>query len=275
MRLLYRETYYVCGDYIASHIYPVFRQQTSRGRKAKPTSETQQKLNEMKAKDHLTRKANATFTHGYDIKLDLTFKVNPVNYEDAYSRLNNFFRRVKRYRKKKGLSELQYIAVIEKGALKGRFHCHLIFSGGLSHEELLDLWGHGYISSSPLQFDENGLERLVDYMLKQGRNMPGKKKYLCSNNLIDPNKRQRDGMLSNYKIRELSRDTENRAEYEKLHPNYCLSEAKVYQNDSTGGVYLYMKYYAKEAAFCIRKKRNSRLSSSGRGMPKGNTKSSP
>lgn len=274
MRLLYRETYYTCGEYIVSHIYRVFRQQTSRGRKAKPTSETQQKLNEMKSREHLTRKANATFAHGYDIKLDLTFKVNPVSYEDAYSRLNNFFRRVKRCRKRKGLPALQYIAVIEKGSLKGRFHCHLILNGGLSHEELLDLWGHGYIQASPLKFDENGLERLVDYMLKQGRDMPGKKKYLCSNNLIDPHKRQRDGVLSNYKVRELSRDIENRAEFEKLHPGYCLSEAKAYQNDITGEVYLHVKYYAKEAAFCTKKKKSSRLSSSGRSMQKGSTKSS-
>lgn len=273
MRLLYRETYYVCGDYLISHIYPVFKMQTSRGKKAKPTSETQQKLNEMKAKDHILRKANASFVHGYDIKLDLTFKRNPVDYDEAWNTLRNFLRRVKRFRAKKGLPDLKYIAVIETGSLKGRYHAHLIISGGLTNEELEKLWGYGYISASPLRFDENGLAGIVNYMMKQGRSMPGRKKYLCSNNLIDPNKRQRDGFLSNYKVKELG-DPENRADFEKLHPGYCLSESKTLFNDSTGGLYLYTTYYNKEAAFCKKKTSNRLLYSDGRSSPKGSSLSS-
>lgn len=268
MRLVNRETYYVCGDYILAHIYPVTKMQTSRGRRVKPTTEIQQKLNEMKAREHLLRKVNASFTHGYDIKLDLTCRINPVDYEDALSRLRNFLRRVKRFRKRKGLPELRYAAVIEEGTLKGRYHYHLIFSGGLTNEDLEELWGYGYIKASTLRFDEWGLEALVNYMMKQGRNMPGKKKYLCSNNLIDPRKRERDGYISNLKVREFAEGIENLSMFDKLHPGYHCSDARVVYNDSTGGYYLHVKYFHEEAAFCRKKNSNSKRFSNGRSSPK-------
>lgn len=48
---------------------------------------------------------------------------------------------------------------------------------------------------------------------------------------------------------ELARDTEASREFEKLYEGYFFSEAKVVYNDTNGGVYIYARYYKKEAEF--------------------------
>ena len=53
MRRLYRERRYVCGDYLEVDIFPVFKKQAGRGMRAKPTSETQARLNEHNAEQQL------------------------------------------------------------------------------------------------------------------------------------------------------------------------------------------------------------------------------
>ena len=193
-----RETRYECGDYLDVDIYPVHAKTLNRRKKAKPTSETQQKLNDMRAEKKLVRIANANFTTG-DIKGTLTFddKHYPGSDEEAARRLSAFFRRVKRYRASKGLDELKYIVVTEKGARKGRIHFHLIMNGGIDQQEIYDLWDRqGTTEVAALIFDENGIQTLVDYMLKQAREFEGKKKYSRSRNLIVPEPKRRDNRFS-------------------------------------------------------------------------------
>ena len=72
MRCWYRETRFECGDYLDVALYPVYTKSVVRAKKAKPTSETQQKLNDTLAENKLIRIANANFTED-DIKLDLTY----------------------------------------------------------------------------------------------------------------------------------------------------------------------------------------------------------
>ena len=42
----YRETKYYCGDFLDVDVFPVFKKQGQRGKRHKPTSEVQTKLNE-------------------------------------------------------------------------------------------------------------------------------------------------------------------------------------------------------------------------------------
>ena len=277
MRCWYRETRFECGDYMDVALYPVYTTAQTRKKKAKPTSETQQKLNDTYAENRLIRIANANFTEG-DIKLDLTYieDYHPDSDEEAARQLSMFLRRVKRYRESNGLEPLKYIAVTEKGKRKGRFHHHLIMNGGIDQTELQHIWGRGYIKTAGLVFDENGLATLVGYMLKQAREFMGKKKYSRSRNLIVPQAKTRDNRFSQKQIRELGRDTDNRAEYEKLYEGYHLSQAKVVHSDINGGIYIYARYYRQEAAWCNRRKKSSRRrSSDGQAMPKRSMKSSP
>lgn len=278
MRSFYRETRYECGDYMEVNIYPVYSKAPCRRKKAKPTSETQQKLNDINAENKLVRIANANFKTG-DLKVELTYSPShlPADDEEADKELKNFLRRVKRYRQKRGMSELKWIAVTEKGKRSGRYHHHLIMSGDINLFDLVQLWGRGIVGTDILIFDENGIASLAKYMMKQAREFMGKKRYSRSRNLIDPPAKQRDNRFSKRMIQELAKDTENRAEYEKLYEGYLFSCANVVYNEANGGVYIHARYYKKEAAWCTNrrvKKTNSVVSSSGLSSQRPNMKSS-
>lgn len=254
MRRHYREKIYECGDYMESHIYPVYRKAMVRGKKAKPTKECQKKLNQIRKENNCIRIANANFTP-QDVRLDLTYdpKHYPENDEQAKNELTNFLNRVKRYRKKKGLPDLKYIAVTEKGKKSGRYHHHLIMNGRLSSQEIVGLWGRGYVRTDALQFNEDGIADLVRYILKKPA--ISKKGWNSSKNLIHPQPKERDGRLSARKIKELANDTQNNREYEKYYDGYFFSGADVVFNDVNGGIYIYARFYKKEAAFCSTAKR--------------------
>lgn len=97
-----------CGDYLEIDIFPVFEKQRGRSRKRKPTSEVQKRLNQHNAERKLTRLLNTNFTKR-DIRFDLTYDKDhlPDSPEDAQRQMQNFIRRVKRYRQKHDLPELE------------------------------------------------------------------------------------------------------------------------------------------------------------------------
>lgn len=232
-----------------SHIYPVYRKAGVRKKKANPTKECQKKLNRIHRENNCIRIAHANFTSD-DMRVDLTYDKNhlPNSDKQAANELTNFLRRLRRFRRKKNLPDLKYIAVTEKGKKACRYHHHLIISGGLSPQEIVSLWGRGYVRTDALQFNEDGISDLVRYMLKKPE--ASKKSWNSSKNLIHPQPKERDGRLSARKIRELARDTQNNREYEKHYDGYRLTKANVVFNDINGGVYIYARFYKKEAAFC-------------------------
>lgn len=132
MRCLYREKKYQCGDYLEIDIFPVFEKQRGRSRKRKPTSEVQKRLNQHNAERKLIRLLNTNFTKR-DIRFDLTYDKDhlPDSPKDAQRQMQNFIRRVKRYRQKHDLPELKYVAVTEVGEKSGRIHHHIVMSGGI------------------------------------------------------------------------------------------------------------------------------------------------
>lgn len=99
MRCLYREKNTIAVN-ISRDIFPVFEYQRGRSRKRKPTTEMQKKLNQRNAERKLIRLLNTNFTK-HDIRFDLTYSPEnePPTPEDAQRQLQNFLRRVKRYRK--------------------------------------------------------------------------------------------------------------------------------------------------------------------------------
>lgn len=275
MRCHYRETKYLCGDYMEVLIYPVYISSTAklRGRRAKPTSEARQKINDKKSENKMIRLANRNFTN-HDLKIELTYSPqhNPETDEEAARQLTCYLRRVKRFRKRNNLPELKYIATTERGALKGRYHHHLIMNGGIELFDLVKLWGLGIVGTDLLMFDENGIASLAKYMMKQARELPGKKKYTRSKNLIDPEIRQSDHRFSQRQVKELAKDPEDHAPYEKLYEGYYVSgNAETFYNDETGGVYLHIRLYSKEAEWCRQGTRgmNRARSSNGRRSQKG------
>lgn len=156
MRTLYREKRWFCGDYLEVDIYPVFKMQAGRSRRAKPTAERK-----------LVRLLNTNFTsNDYDVILTYADGNLPENYAQAKKDIQNFLRRAKRLYKATG-AELKYVAVTEDG-INGTRYCHrVIMSGEVDRCELESLWGYGYVNSRRLQFNEYGFEGLVRYIAMQ------------------------------------------------------------------------------------------------------------
>lgn len=53
MKTVYREKRYYCGEYLDVYIYPTYRQGRSRGKRSKPTSAAQAKLNQRHREEKL------------------------------------------------------------------------------------------------------------------------------------------------------------------------------------------------------------------------------
>ena len=238
----YREKKYICGEYLDVYIYPVYRSPGKRKKKAKPTTDAQAKLNARHASEKLTRLLHANFTPE-DIELGLDYGENPPDDETAKKDIQNYLRRLKRLRKKLGLSELKYIAVTEKSS-RGRYHHHVTINGGVERDELEKLWGLGRANAKRLQFDKNGLAGLAKYIIKSP---VFAKRWNASRNLIDPPPKTNDYRIkSRRRAAELARDTEDFTPWNKLYPEYHVSEIIPFHNEENGGVYLFARLYRKD-----------------------------
>lgn len=104
MRCYNRENMIFHGNYLDVNIYPVFASSGRKGtrrKKAKPTSEVQQLLNEKNAKKKIVYLLNENFTES-DYALHLSYdKFHlPSSFEDAEREEENFIRRLRRALKK-------------------------------------------------------------------------------------------------------------------------------------------------------------------------------
>lgn len=158
--------------------------------------------------------------------------------------MQNFLRRLKRFRKRENLSELKYVAVTEK-SLNGRYHHHLVINGGVSIKNLAELWGRGYTQARPLQFNEYGLVGMAKYLVKS----PLGKRWSSSKNLKRPTVVQRDGRFSAKKLKEIYNDDKIKdinnlfSELFEKTFNYEFVESKPFFNDRNGGYYLCVKMF--------------------------------
>jgi hypothetical protein len=243
MQRTYRQRKYYCGEYLEVEIFPVYTKAKGRGKRKKPTSDTQQRLNRRHAEGKLRRLLHTNFTPS-DLFLTLTFDDAhmPASVEDAQREIQNFLRRLKRRYAKLG-TELKYIYILEKGQEHDRLHVHMVVSGGMDEEELAQLWGMGHVSADCLQFDENGLAKLARYFAKGDTENGGKpitwKRWVGSRNLEKPQVEERDGRLSHRKMAGLCQDG---GDTDYLETEYCGYEIAPYtvktSEDIYGGYYL-------------------------------------
>lgn len=156
-----------------------------RGMNENLTTEEQKKRNLQQARKKLTRLINANFG-GKDYFLLVTHD-NLATVEEAKKEIRNFFRRLARWRKKEGLSELKYISVVET---QGRIHHHIVMNGleGKSMKEaqeiLQSIWGKGLVLIKRLQKNQPE-NRLANYITKENVDK-GKKRWTTSRNLQKP-----------------------------------------------------------------------------------------
>ena len=228
------------GKRLEVDVYPVFGYQDrmrARAAKQQITPETMRRVNLSNAKRKIVQLADANFTEE-DIHLTLTYE-NPPIYSRCQRDVVNFLAAVKRRRAKKGLPELKYIYVIEddEDGIKKRIHVHILMSGGMSREELEELWAKGYANADRLQPDERGLEAVARYLVKSQRN---RRKWCSSKNLKKPDVRVSDCKLSNAKVKRIARNLPNEAKdiMRRAYPGYEFVECKVKFSDQVDGCYI-------------------------------------
>lgn len=177
----YRRTI-VSGDVIEIEEFTCFASEAktySRGMNRNATDEEKAERNFRDSIKKLSRLINCNFREG-DLFVTLTH-AERVTEAGAEKELTNFLRRLKRYRKKQGLSELKYIARTENE--KKREHHHLIINA-MGSDAIYDLWKLGRVMVSRLEpgGDYTGL---AVYVMKEGAE-PQKRRWRASKNLERP-----------------------------------------------------------------------------------------
>lgn len=244
----------VCGDYIDADIYPVFQPAGKRRKKCKPTSEIQKKLNQRNAAKHLVHMVRSNFG-SEDMAEHLTYRPGeePGTMEEARRDLYNYIRRLKRIYKKRGI-ELKYISCTERGKKSGRYHHHLIVTGGVDRDTLEKAWGKGYANSKRLQFEEDGMAALAHYMVKDETSF---RRWNGSRNLCQPEPIVKDNEYTMGDVDEMREAIESRSAhqyFEARFPGYELIEADCTQNGVNRGWYI---------SFEMRKRKENRSRRSG------------
>lgn len=255
----YRLKEFRCGNYLDAYIYPVYPTSRLPGqcrrRKRRPTRAVQKKLNRHRAEERMTRLIHANFSDA-DLAVTLDYAVNPLCKEDALHDLKKFLRRV-RYRYRKLGVELKYIWALEISK-KGRYHFHLILSGGMDRDELEQLWGHGWANTKRLQFDEHGLSALAKYITKSHRHedevRTTYRSYNHSKNLIDPPPK-----ISDTKVRSRRRAAalaeEDTNAWLELFPEYVLTDIRPFCSDEYGSVFIFARLRREEPGEKKRRKK--------------------
>ena len=250
-RMGYRTRTTVAGPRLEVEIYPMFgREAAGRARAAKKneTPEKMQKLNRERAIRHLIQLADANLTD-QDIHLTLTYR-NASTERRAWADVKNFLRTVKRRREQYGMSPLKYFYTIEgnENGNKERLHAHVLMSGGISREELEEIWANGWANADRLQPDERGMEAIIRYITKE----QDKRKWHRSRNMAQPKQRTSDSKISNAKVKRIAMSFQAEAKeiMEKLYPKYGYVDTDVRFSDSVDGAYIRVLMRRKRGGGC-------------------------
>jgi hypothetical protein len=251
-----------------------------RQRKASESRPAQKRLNERYAVRYLHQLVKANFFRD-DFHVTLTYADGriPKSEEEANRLVSNFFGKVKRAREKLGLPPLKFIKANENFNGSGRPHHHIIMNGGLNRDDIERMWSIGkgrnaekigLVTADLLQFDKEGIENLVRYIVKQtlkdieaesgatdgqlnlseveygitaeellgdGR-AKGRKRWSQSRNLTLPHERTREKAISNKEYNRLASLPEDcddiRRFWEERNPGYELDTFKREYNGITG-----------------------------------------
>ncbi|MGL5085064.1 MAG: rolling circle replication-associated protein [Clostridium sp.] len=239
----YREKRIYSGNILEVEIYPISKieRKQKRKKKEKESMKKQKNLNDKNAKKHLIRLLNTNFTDK-DLSVTLTYdKENlPSSEEEARKDVANYLRRIKTYRKKQGLEDLKYIAVVEykepgEGKKAIRLHHHIVISG-MDRDIAEQLWKKGRANADRLKADEFGYEGLARYISKDPK---GNKRWTQSRNLKQPIIKVNDYKYSGRKVYEIARGDKDILI--NNYTDYLLNDYKQEVNDITAGIHINIK----------------------------------
>lgn len=187
----------------------------------KKSLEDYKKQNEENAKRYIVRLVNANFDEN-DIFMHPTYADGyaPQTEKQARRDISNYFRRVRRWRKKHGLSELKYIYVLERTVNKkiGRVNWHFhIFMSGMDRDIAEKMWRKGIkVNANRFQPEQFGQEAAARYIAKaySKDESKGKRKWSSSTNLKKPDYRPpKDGKVKRRGIERMATLHKDDAKY--------------------------------------------------------------
>lgn len=250
----------IAGDYVESNVYPVFlnRSDIPRTPKGEASREVQKKLNLKNRQKRIVRLMNGNF-HSGDLIVTLTYRDGDLpNLDRARRDIRNYLQAISRYRKKQGMTALQYIYVIEfvpEGAesRKVRIHHHLIMSK-MDRDVAESKWTKGRCECKYAEPDDDfGLEGFARYITKMESG--GKHLVQCSRNLKKPIIKESVTKLTRRKMQELvMAGDEIGKKMEQIFYGKCrYLDSKIYHSDFVGGFYIYSRLRKKEGADPVKK----------------------
>ena len=255
-----REKNIISGAMYEAEFYPVFpngRRMPQRKPKTHPTSKEQANLNDKNARKKIVRLVNANFGKG-DIVIHGTYcdSEMPSSEEQCRKDIQNYIRRIKRYREKQGLPEMKYIYVIEAKVSKKtglvRYHFHMI-TNAMDRDTAEEMWPFGdWTNADRLQPNEKGCEALAKYLVKKPE---GGKRWAQSRNLDKPKEpKPKDGKISKRHLQRLATERIDDAPYrEKRYKGYRFIEAVARYNEFNGHWYLSVVMFKKNETEVMRK----------------------
>ena len=261
-RLKYREKRYKCGKYLFVNIYPYVETigRTNRKQRRAVSREAVRRINQKNRENEVNRIICANFT-GDDYYLTLTYKDECTDRKQAFRDFENFIKRLNRLRKKRGLSAVKWIKIIEIGRRCGRIHIHCIITGGITPQEIAATWGKGYIDCKPLMFDNTGCKELARYLVKQAGGSESSaaksaddqtaktrsRSWTCSRSCTRPEPKTNNSKYSKRKVNEIAdrARADDRRALDTLYNGYECTSAKSYYQDDFGLDYVYLIYRRK------------------------------
>lgn len=239
-----RNVKYYCGDeYLETELLEMpnmnDRGKPLRRKKEKPSTPGKAKWNRKNAIRKFRQKVMTNFSKE-DYYMTFTFSTEnmPETKEDGKKEFHNFIRRINRRRKKLGLDAVKYMGTMESKEKKTgtTYHFHMIISGGLSRDEMEEIWKKGLCNASKLRIDDNELmQKLCQYITKKiDRKEKHSRSYLCSRNLKNPIIKKNDWKFSHRKLNELAGLTDCPEVWESIYIGYQFIEASAVFSDLNG-----------------------------------------
>lgn len=250
-----REKRIISGPYLEVEHFPVTAHGHRHDRRRRLSRIEQRHLNEKNAKKRLERLINTNFVKG-DICFHFTYRDDemPENEDEVQKDVQNYFRRVKYYRKKNGLPQIKYIYVIE--CKNGRWHIHGIMSA-MDRDTAEELWKHGDFPRAD-RFKptvQEGGKRFAEYISKKPM---GKKRWYCSTNLKQPEIKTKDGTHTRSEMARIARECVDDREYwERKYKGYRFVSATPTYNEFNGWWYIYVRMYRDDKLAAAKKSKNT------------------
>lgn len=217
------------GNIVEVEIYPEFSKADLKKHKEikRRSSKAQKNLNDRNSKKKLQRLINTNFTEN-DIWATLTYdsKNLPKTMNEALKNMQGYIRKLNRIRKKEGKPNAKYIYITEHSST--RCHHHLIISGDMNMDDIEYEWSKGIRNNTRRIYeDDDGLDKLANYMTKDSRTEKYKKRWNQSRNLAKPEIRK-DHQISMKQIRRMISNPDEimkfiRKKYSNLEHKYSQS----------------------------------------------------